>query len=168
MDDDGIEPTSELQASAREWHRLQLAALAFVGLCGVLQGDSGGRNPMWLQTLAGVLVLAGLVLAGVAVVLVALVAWPLGAATDPSSAQRRLRVGIALTFLAVTLTALSAMSNWWPENETAEVTVTTPGGTACGTVTAGDPGWVTLATPDGRVRARITELVSVTPANGCG
>jgi len=167
MDDDSIEPGAVLQASAREWHRLQLAALAFVGLCGVLQGDSGSRNPIWLQDLSAALALAGLVSAGVAVVLVALVAWPVGATTGAPPAQRRLRVGVAMTFLAVALTALSAMSNWWPEGETAEVTVTTPRGTACGTVTAGDPGWVTLATPDGPVRARITELVSVAPARGC-
>jgi hypothetical protein len=55
----------------------QLGVLGFVGLCGVLRGDSGSGCPLWLQDLSGITALAGLVLALVAVTLVATVAFPL-------------------------------------------------------------------------------------------
>jgi hypothetical protein len=54
-----------LTASAREWHKLQVAALAFVGLCGVLTGDNGTRLPIWLQSVAGVLALLALAAAAI-------------------------------------------------------------------------------------------------------
>ncbi|CUR55591.1 conserved membrane hypothetical protein [metagenome] len=118
MTDSTTTPLAELRNSAREWHRLQLGALAFVGLCGVIQGDSGNADPRWLQTTSGLLALAGLILAGLSVLLVATVAWPLMAAhaTTPEVASRRLRSGIALTFVAVALTALAASSSWWPSD----------------------------------------------------
>ena len=47
---------AELRGSAKGWHGVQLAALGFIGLCGVLQtGDAS--DPMPLQVLAGILVL---------------------------------------------------------------------------------------------------------------
>ena len=118
MNDSTTTPLAQLRDSAREWHRLQLGALAFVGLCGVLQGDSGSSDPRWLQTTSGLIALAGLIVAGLSVLIVATVAWPLmaAAATAPEAASRRLRIGIALTFLAVTLTALAASSSWWPND----------------------------------------------------
>ncbi|MGD9959206.1 hypothetical protein [Nocardioides sp.] len=125
MTDSTTTPLVELRNSAREWHRLQLGALAFVGLCGVLQGDSGAADPRWLQTLSGLLALAGLILAGLSVLVVASVAWPLVArdTTGPEAASRRLRIGIALTFVAVAITALAASSSWWP-SDTPEQPVT--------------------------------------------
>ena len=88
---------AQVLASAREWHKLQLGALGFVGLCGVLRGDSGSGRPLWLQDLSGVAALAGLVLALVAVTLVATVAFPLVAVpSKPAAAARRLRLGRSL------------------------------------------------------------------------
>ena len=83
-----IAAAAALTASAREWHKLQVAALAFVGLCGVLTGDNGTRLPMWLQTAAGVRRLrAGVSLTCVAVGLTALSGssnwWPQSDADRP-------------------------------------------------------------------------------------
>ena len=108
-----FDAAAQVHASAREWHKLQLGVLGFVGLCGVLRGDSGSGRPLWLQDLSGIAALAGLVLALVAVTLVATVAFPL-VAVPRNPAARRLRLGIGVTFVAVALTALSALSMWWP------------------------------------------------------
>jgi hypothetical protein len=35
-----VEAHVQLQRAAREWQKLQVAALGFVGLCGMLRGDS--------------------------------------------------------------------------------------------------------------------------------
>ena len=111
-----FEAAAQVQASAREWHKLQLGVLGFVGLCGVLRGDSGSGRPLWLQDISGVAALAGLLLALVAVTLVATVAFPLTAVpSQPAAAARRLRLGIGFTFVAAALTALSALSMWWPD-----------------------------------------------------
>jgi hypothetical protein len=102
---------TRLQDSAREWQKLQLAALGFVGLCGVLRGDAGSARPLWLQDLSGIAALAGLVLAILAVTMLATVANPL--TTRPMSvpaASRRLSGGIVITFVVVGLTALSALT----------------------------------------------------------
>lgn len=109
---------SGVQGSAREWHKLQLAALGFVGLCGVLKGDSGGDLPLWLQTTSGVLILVALGAAGIAVLLVASVAWPLTAEAEVSTrAASRLRAGVYLTVAAVAVTALSTAASWWPDED---------------------------------------------------
>ena len=83
-----FDAAAQVQASAREWHKLQLGVLGFVGLCGVLRGDSGSGRPLWLQDLSGVAALAGLVLALVAVTLVATVAFPLAAVPESASGRR--------------------------------------------------------------------------------
>ena len=58
---DPFDAAAQEHASAREWHKLQLGVLGFVGLCGVLRGDSGSGRPLWLQDLSGIAALAGLV-----------------------------------------------------------------------------------------------------------
>ena len=157
-----------LSASAREWHRLQLAALAFVGLCGVLTGDNGTRLPMWLQSVAGVLALLALAVAAIAVLLVALVAWPLGPPADPTTGARRLRAGVILTGLAVGLTALSASSNWWPQSSAERpVQVSTSSGTACGQVVDSAAGWIDLDVRGKVVRVDLVDLVSLWPTESC-
>ena len=157
-----------LSASAREWHKLQLAALAFVGLCGVLTGDNGTRLPMWLQSLAGVLALLALAVAAIGVLLVALVAWPLGAPADPTTGARRLRAGVILTGVAVGLTALSASSNWWPQSSAERpVQVSTSSGTACGQVVDSAAGWIDLDVRGTVVRVDLVDLVSLWPTESC-
>jgi hypothetical protein len=157
-----------LGASAREWHKLQLAALAFVGLCGVLTGDNGTRLPMWLQSVAGVLALLALAFAAVGVLLVALVAWPLGAPAEPTSGARRLRAGVLLTGVAVGLTALSASSNWWPQSSADHpVQISTGSGTACGPVVDSTAGWIELDVRGTVVRVDLADLVSLRPTESC-
>jgi hypothetical protein len=157
-----------LSATAREWHKVQLGALAFVGLCGVLTGDNGTRLPMWLQSVAGALALLALTCAAIAVLLVALVAWPLGAPADPTSGARRLRAGVILTVVAVGLTALSASSNWWPQSGADRpVQVSTSRGTACGRVVDSAAGWIALDVRGTVVRADLANLQSLRPMESC-
>src|SRR5919108_1591621 len=101
--------SAEARDSARGWHQIQLAVLGFVGLCGVLQR---GRpdNPMWLQTLAGLLVVGALIAAVVAIFIVGRVAWP--PAGVPARSAGPLRAGILLTFVALGILALRAASMW--------------------------------------------------------
>ena len=164
-----------VQESAREWSKLQLGALGFVGICGVLRGDAGSGRPLWLQDLSGIAALAGLVLALLAVTLVGTSAFPLAAApANPTTAARRLRVGIAVTFVAVACTALSAMTMWWPDRGSAKaanaaemVTVTTSSGSACGTVLDSAGGSVDLEVNGERVRLPLNRLQSIKPVDAC-
>ena len=170
-----FDAAAQVQATAREWHKLQLGVLGFVGLCGVLRGDAGSGRPLWLQDLSGVAALAGLVLALVAVTLVATVAFPLAAVpSQPVPAARRLRLGIGVTFVAVALTALSALSMWWPDRAGEQVdragdqvTVTTSSSSACGTVLDSASGWLDLEVKGDRVRVPLNRLVSIKPVAVC-
>ena len=113
---------TEVVRSARGWNGVQLAALAFIGLCGVLS-DADAATPRWVQITAGVLALLALVLACASIFLVATVAWPFpsspGGAPDrvDAAAVRRLRHGVRLTFVAVAVMALAASGSWWPTAE---------------------------------------------------
>jgi hypothetical protein len=170
---------ADLRASAKGWHGVQLAVLGFIGLCGVLQNASPS-DPHWLQVLAGVLVLAALVLACSATALVATAAWPVSEGPGDAAAQlpddvhrtaRRLRAGIGLTFVAVVVLAVAATSSWWPTSagagSTPSVEVSTNQGSACGELRGGDPGTVTVATADGDVTVPLAQLVSLRPVSGC-
>lgn len=157
-----------LTASAREWHKLQVAALAFVGLCGVLTADNGTRLPLWLQAVAGVLALLALAAAGIGLLLVAVVAWPLGRSVEPDAGARRLRAGVTLTCVAVGLTALSASSNWWPQSGAERpVQVSTSSGTACGQVVDSAAGWIDLDAAGTVVRVELADLISLRPTETC-
>jgi hypothetical protein len=120
----GPDRLSELRASAKGWHGVQMAVLGFIGLCGVLQRDDSG-DPDWLQTWALLMVVGALGTALWAIVLVGRAAWPLYGpqpelpAADDYDAQvritsRQLSRGLALTFVAVALLALGTASAWWP------------------------------------------------------
>src|SRR5262245_34533158 len=119
----GLGRLAELRTSARGWHGVQLAVLGFIGLCGVLK-ERSSKDPLALQVVAGILALAALALACYATYLVGRAAWPLYGAErreastedpdDLASTSHRLRRGLALTFVAVALLALSAASGWWP------------------------------------------------------
>ena len=153
--------------SAREWHRLQLAALAFVGLCGVLEGDSGRTLPVWLQTLSGLLLLGSLAVAALGVLIVATVAWPIVAQPPAAgTAARRLRLGIGLTFVAVTLAALASTANWWPDRGVT-VEVSTDSGSACGQLVDSRDGWVELDVDGSVVRLPLDQLLSMRTLAAC-
>ncbi|MDJ0341059.1 hypothetical protein QMK19_08455 [Streptomyces sp. H10-C2] len=156
---------ARVQASAQGWHTVQLAALGFVGLCGVLKSAGNTSAPRAVQVLVAVLVLSALALACWATYLVARVAWPLpGGAADAGPddeaqagrAGRRLRTGIALTFAAVALMSVAATSSWWPDrtgSTSAQVEVQTSAGALCGTLTAAPNGFITL-----RIKGRSTDI----------
>jgi hypothetical protein len=174
----------ELRASAKGWHGVQLAVLGFIGLCGVLQGAAGQHGPHWLQVLAGLLVLLALALSCLATALVATAAWPVhdieeaaetSAAVDTLLHQtaRRLRQGIALTFIAVVVLAVGATSAWWPDdgsnaNSAEQVEITTSQGTACGQLQEGDPGTITVSAGGRRVVVAATDVVRLRPVSACG
>jgi hypothetical protein len=189
--DDRGGPSEQIAGSARGWNGIQLAVLAFVGLCGVLS-EADARHPRWLQVTAGLLAVSALALACLAVFLVASVAWPLAnrqatvRARDESGppdvdrsrgARRRLQSGTALTYVAVAVMALAASANWWPVTDasgadstpdTAQVLITDiQGNAACGELTEGPAGTIRLATARGTVELSLTALATVGPAADC-
>jgi hypothetical protein len=168
---------AELRTSARGWHGVQLAVLGFIGLCGVLKG-SDSNLPHWLEVLAGWLVLVALAVACVATVLVAFAAWPVYArapqADDANEIRRtvgRLRMGIALTFVAVALTALATTSQWWPtEGESATsalVEVSTADGQVCGELEQMDSSSITLNADGQTVSIGFSDVVSLQSVTAC-
>jgi hypothetical protein len=120
---------AELRASAKGWHGVQLAALGFIGLCGVIQtGDS--TNPWSLQVMSGILVVVALVLACAGIYLVGRAAWPLYGGESPAVAgdeaateltSRQLTRGLVLTFLSIAALALASAASWWPQEQGGDV-----------------------------------------------
>jgi hypothetical protein len=178
LDDAGDRSLRELANSARGWHGVQLAVLAFIGLCGVLS-DVDPAMPRWLQVTAGALAAAALIASCLSIFIVARVAWPFSSrAADgdvPQEAARRLRTGIALTYVAVGLMALAASSSWWPspdgariDGSGATVRITDQAGrTACGTIIDGPTATIRLATADGPIELAATGLADIVPVDGC-
>jgi hypothetical protein len=172
---DPAEPLLQLRDSAREWHKIQVGVFGFVGLCGVLRDDSGPARPLWLQNLSGVAALAALIFAILAVTIIASIAYPLTVRpTSAAGGARRLHLGIVVTFIAVALTAGSALSMWWPEgngkpmaSQPQQVTVTTGSGSACGTVVDSAHGAVDLDIKGERVRVPLDRLVSINLVGKC-
>jgi hypothetical protein len=168
----------DLANSARGWHGVQLAVLAFIGLCGVLS-DTDPRMPRWLEVTAGVLAVAALIASCVSIFVVASVAWPFSSRAAggdvPHAAARRLRTGIALTYVAVGLMAFAASSSWWPTADTARldgaaatVRITDQAGrTACGTITDGPQATIRLATAGGTVELAADRLAHIAPVDSC-
>lgn len=161
-----------LQASARGWQQLQVGVLGFVGLCGLFSGDASASRPPWVQDVSGIIALTGLVAALIAVIVVASVAHPFTAMTAVGAA-RRLRSGIIVTFVAVSLTALAALSWWWPQQHAdvatpaPRVAVATGSGTACGDLVESGSGAVILQTDGKRVRVPLSRLSSIEVVDQC-
>ena len=168
----------ELANSARGWHGVQLAVLAFIGLCGVLS-DVDPAMPRWLQVTAGVLAVAALIASCLSIFIVASVAWPFSSRAAggdvPQAAAQRLRTGIALTYVAVGLMAFAASSSWWPtandariDGSGATVRITDQAGrTACGTIIDGPEATIRLATADGTIELAANGLADIVPVDGC-
>jgi hypothetical protein len=170
---------AELRTSARGWQGIQLAVLGFIGLCGVLQRGEPS-DPMWLQVLAGVLVLGSLVLACVATYLIGRVAWPLygarhsaSAAGEPDErarASRDLTRGLLLTFAAVAMLALGAATAWWPHQEEDAgglVEAQAAAGEWCGRLAAAQPGTLQIVTAQRPVVVPIQSLAALRPVDKC-
>ncbi|MGH3681256.1 MAG: hypothetical protein ACRDT2_13555 [Natronosporangium sp.] len=172
------DPLGQLAASARGWHRIQLAVLGFVGFCGVMWVSGDPSGPSWLQWLAGALVALALVLACLAVFLVGRVAHPFhgpaveaGIAQAPSlaSGTRQLRTGIRLSYLAVATLAVATLSGWWPTPATGgAVQVSDVAGRSwCGELTEAPPGVVRIDTGDEQVTVPAARIATLRPAGTC-
>ncbi len=170
---------AELRSSAKGWHGIQLAALGFIGLCGVIQtGDAS--DPWALQVLAGILVLVAFALACAGIYLVGRAAWPLYRGepepADSSAVARtssQLTRGLLMTFLSVAALALATATSWWPKEPddgggSAQVQLqTSDGRTACGELTPSpQPGTVRVVTDSQPVVVGLDSLASVAPAAG--
>ncbi|WP_219417814.1 hypothetical protein [Pseudonocardia nigra] len=158
------EAADGLRASARGWHGIQLAVLGFIGLCGVLQQDRA--LPLAVELVAAVLAL--LALACLATVLIGMVAWPLG--QTAGNAERRLRAGIVLTFVAVATVALSAAAGWWPSTEPAAGLVEASdaaGRTWCGRFAETGSGGLTLIVDGDELTLPLRALTHVRPVGAC-
>ena len=119
------ERLTELRSSAKGWHGVQLAALGFIGLCGVLQ-QGEGSDPLSLQAIAGVLVLVAFAFACLGIYFVGKAAWPLYGSggedlvvdeTDVDRASHELKRGLVMTFVSIALVALATTTSWWPTEE---------------------------------------------------
>jgi hypothetical protein len=173
------ERLAELRGSARGWHGIQLAVIGFVGLCGVLKGESSGA-PEWVQALAGYLAVAALALACIATYQVGRAAWPFydvrrgepPVAEELLRTSRRITGGLALTFAAVALVALAGLSSWWPVDKGTDQAAATvqldAGGTSiCGTLVEAQSGAVAVAAGGRQVSVPIAQLTALRPADGC-
>ena len=170
---------TELRNSARGWHGVQLAVLGFIGLCGVLQSGAAADNPWWLQVLAGLLTLLALALACLATALVATAAWPVYGYKELRAQEaddqevrrtsRRLRSGIAATFLAVTVLAVAATSSWWPSGSDGSplVEVTTNSTQLCGELVPAEPGQVGLHVESRPVVIALQDVLQLQPRESC-
>jgi hypothetical protein len=173
---------AELRSSAKGWHGVQLAALGFIGLCGVIKpGES--TNPEALQALSGILILVAFFCACLGIYYVARAAWPIyGADPAPMAAADRsavevasaqLRRGLILTFLSIAMTALATTSSWWPSEDAggggANVEVQAAGGqTVCGELaTSTQSGSLRVLTDAQAVDVQLAQVASVRPVDGC-
>jgi hypothetical protein len=176
---------AELRASAKGWHGIQLAALGFIGLCGVIQtGDAA--DPWTLQVLSGILVLVAFGLACAGIVLVGRAAWPLYGGAPRATAgdddddraiemtSRQLTRGLLMTFLSVAALALATATSWWPQDDAAggaseSVRVQTEdGGAACGELAASSQPGTLRVVSDGRpVDVSLGAVSSVAPVGSC-
>ena len=162
----------QLRTSARGWHGVQLAVLGFIGLCGALHQAGDAAGPSWLQHVAAVLVLLALVLACVATVLVASEAWPVrvgAAAHAPRATVGHLRLGIALTFVAVALAALATSTSWWPADPADDdlVSVSTGQGTVCGRLLDSANGTLLVEVSGQQVAVPLDQVAALAPVGSC-
>lgn len=160
-----------LAESARGWHRIQLAVLGFVGLCGALWGGDGSAAPTWLQQAAGVLAVLAFALACLAIVLVGRVAYRLDGPTpgELTSSTRQLRTGVRTTYLALAVLVAATLPAWWPASDdatTIEVSDAS-GQTWCGQLTDAPPGIIGLVTDSGTLGLQLDHLSQIRQVSGC-
>ena len=173
---------AELRTSAKGWHGIQLAALGFIGLCGVIQtGDSA--QPWALQVMSAILVLVAFALACTGIYLVGRAAWPLyrgdphaahGGEEAVSTTSRQLTRGLLMTFLSIAALALATAASWWPKENggaggATQVQVqTNDGRSACGELReAPQPGTLRVLADDQPLDVALGSLASVSPVGGC-
>ncbi len=153
--------------------------LGFIGLCGVLQSQTGTTLPRWLEILAGILVLVALVLACLSTAMVATVAWPLSRVPAPGAPGddggvihrdiARLRRGVGLTFVAVAVLAVAATSSWWPREAGSEglVEVSAGGQVVCGEIEESEQGVLAVISGGQRIVIRMSDVAAVRVVDSC-
>lgn len=167
----------ELADSAHGWLRVQLAVVGFVGLCGALWATGEPDGPAWLQWLAAALAALAFVLGGVAIFLVAHVAYPVRdtalASAPGDNARRRmsgqLRGGIFLSLLALVLVVAATLTAWWPDSSgggAIEVRDAT-GQEWCGQLSDAPTGTVRLDTADGPVTIPLERIAVLSKVDSC-
>lgn len=162
-----------LAASARGWHRIQLAVLGFIGFCGVMWAGGDAAGPAWVQWLSAGLAVLALALACLGVYLVGLVAYPIRGSDPGGGGATRLRVGIGLTHAALILVVVATLSAWWPGGAAADVEAGTvqaqdvTGQVWCGELVEAPAGGLRLATGDGPVTLPLDRLAEVRPVERC-
>ena len=176
------EALAELAASARGWHSIQLAVLGFIGFCGIFWDGNDAAAPGWLQWLPGILVVLALLLALMAIYLVGRVAYPFRgpAQTAPEeirgavgTRRRRLRTGIALTYVAMTALVVATLSGWFPTTTegdpeaAAAVVMDVEGRSWCGELADAPGDELRLVTAEGEVTLSPQRLALVHPVAVC-
>lgn len=175
---------AELRASAKGWHGIQLSALGFIGLCGVIQ--SGDPTDPWaLQVMSGILVVVAFALACAGIVLVGRAAWPLyrgdpaameGGEARVAIVSRQVTRGLLMTFLSVAALALATAASWWPKKNggggasaAGQVQVqTSDGRSACGELSdAPQQGTLRVIADAQPVDVALSSVASVAPVGSC-
>jgi hypothetical protein len=176
---------AELRVSAKGWHGVQLAALGFIGLCGVIE-TGNSTNPWALQVMSGILVLVAFGLACGGIYLVGRAAWPLyrgepqtatGGEAAIAATSRQLTRGLLMTFLSIATLALATAASWWPQEQArdrggggaADIQVqTNDGRTACGELSESpSSGTLRVIADDEPVDVALTALASISPVGSC-
>jgi hypothetical protein len=113
----------------------------------------------------------------VAIYLVGRVAYPFYggvpfAHMELEQGARRLRNGIRMTFVAVTVIVAATVSGWWPSKAAAADVSTVEirdgsGARACGELVEAPAGAVRLRTAGGVVTVRVDSLATIRPVSEC-
>jgi hypothetical protein len=161
-----------LSASARGWHTIEMAVLGFIGICGILRTTSSSA-PHAVQWLAGALAVAALAVACTAIFTVGRIAYPVGDALEGDRAMAdgtaRLRAGIRLTIVALTLAVIAALSGWWrsPASNPAVAVTGTTGQAWCGPLVSGPADAISVRTANGIIAVPTQAIAQVSPIGRC-
>lgn len=179
LEDGDPEALEELAASARGWHRIQLAVLGFIGFCGIIWDGGDPSAPSWLRWVPAVLVVLALLLALLAIHAVGRVAYPFRGPVRTAPEQlpravgvraRRLRTGIALTYVAMTVLVVATLAGWAPDTaavDDAAVVADVTGQSWCGELDERAGGELRLDTADGAVTLAVDRVAMIHPVAGC-
>lgn len=173
----GPKAPDQLAASARGWHRIQLAVLGFIGFCGVFWAREDSATPAEVQWFSLALVVLAFVLALVAIFRVGRVAYPFSGAAqaagpeEPTTARRtrRLRTGIWATYIAVGVLVAATLPAWWPTapDDGAVIVGDTTGQVWCGDLLDAPTGEIRLDIADGPVTIPLGRVALVRAVGGC-
>ena len=173
------DPLDRVAESAQGWHRIQLAALGFIGFCGLFWDGGNVAHLRGVPELLMVLVALAFVLAIVAIFVVGRVAHPFNAPAETTGTDRetvtrqarQLRTGIRMTYVAVALVVAATLSVWLPAStgDGAVVMVDLDGQAWCGQLVEAPLGEARLeSAQDARVISLdLDHLALLRPVGGC-